>query len=145
HFRAGAKVYCFPPLWGDGYRKIKVVGHQRMSNKLVTMVIDSKWIVNRRAELVYSPSIIRRFEGRWDGAVKSRMLAERLAASDGAFESERDTNNNGRVMIIAAIAGGVIGLIVNGLIGLIWGAALGALGGYCVFFLIRAFSGKLLE
>ena len=23
HFRAGAKLYCFPPLWGDGYEKIK--------------------------------------------------------------------------------------------------------------------------
>src|SRR5262245_38326795 len=117
HFRAGAKVYCFPPLWGDGYRKIKVIGHHRKSNKLVTMVIDSKWIVNRRAELVYSPAIIRRFEGRWDGADRSRSLAERLAGSGGDFQSDRNTNSNRSVMMIAAIAGGVIGFTINGIVG----------------------------
>src|SRR5262245_49222531 len=87
HFRANAKVYCLPPLWEDGYRKIKVIGHHRKSNKLVTMVINSKWITNCRAELVYSPSIIRRFEGRWDGTVRSRMIAEELAGTDFAYRA----------------------------------------------------------
>jgi hypothetical protein len=25
HFSPNTKVYCFPPLWGDGYENIRVV------------------------------------------------------------------------------------------------------------------------
>jgi hypothetical protein len=80
HFAPGTRVYCFPPLWGDGYEQIKVVGRHRGSSRLVTMVIPSKWVVNRRAKLVYSPAVIRRLEGHWDGSAYSRHLAEQLAA-----------------------------------------------------------------
>ena len=145
HFRAGAKVYCFPPLWGDGYRKVKVIGHHRKSNKLVTMVIDSRWIVNRRAELVYSPSVIRRFEGRWDGTVKSRMIAERLAGSDIAYRSNRDTYIISIGTIIAMIAGAIYGFKVSGVIGLLVGGALGGIGGFCASLFITVIRDKLRE
>lgn len=81
HFSPGAKVYCFPPLWGDGYDQIKVIGYHKgtRGRKLVTMIISSSWVENRRAELVYSPAIIRRFEGAWDGSADSKKLATTLA------------------------------------------------------------------
>lgn len=60
HFKPGAKVYCLPPQWGDGYENIKVVGRHRISKRLVTMVIRSEWVTNWRAKVVYSPSIVRR-------------------------------------------------------------------------------------
>lgn len=81
HFSPGTKVYCFPPLWGDGYENIKVIGYHKGSRgkQLAVMVIKSAWIERRRAELVYKPSIISRFEGAWDGSNQSKRLAMGLA------------------------------------------------------------------
>lgn len=133
HFRSGAKVYCFPPLWGDGYKKVKVIGHHRKSNQLVTMVILSKWIENRRAELVYSPAIIRRFGGRWDGSMRSRMLAEELAGSDFVSRRKRAFFLNSLAVIIAMLVGGVAGFLMGGVGGMI----LGGIFGLTVALLVR--------
>jgi len=81
HFRPGAKVYCYPPLWGDGYEKVKVIGHHRGSNKLVTMVMPSKRLENWRVKMVYSPSIIERMRDHWDGSRESENLAVKLVES----------------------------------------------------------------
>src|SRR5262245_28275215 len=145
HFRAGAKIYCFPPLWGDGYRKIKVVGHHRMSNKLVTMVIDSKWIINRRAELVYSPSVIRRFDGRWDGTVRSRMIAETLAGTDYARRANRNIYVISIATIIAVIAGAIYGFKEGALLGTLLGGLLGGIFGFAATFLVTIISEMLFE
>jgi len=51
----------------------------------VVMVIKSAWVENRRAELVYSPSIISRFDGAWDGSSKSHRLAMALAGEGFGF------------------------------------------------------------
>lgn len=134
HFRPGAKVYCFPPLWGDGYKKVKVIGHHRKSNQLVTMVILSKWIENRRAELVYSPSIIRRFGGRWDGSMRSRMLAEDLAGSDFVYRRKRSIALTIVALMLAMLVGGVLGFYFGG----VGGQILGSIGGVIVALLVRA-------
>jgi hypothetical protein len=42
HFSSGTKVYCVPPLWGDGYENIKVIGRHRNSTRMVAMIIPSK-------------------------------------------------------------------------------------------------------
>lgn len=80
HFAPGAKVYCFPPLWGDGYESIKVVGRHRKTHRYVTMVIESRYLENWRAELAYSPHVIRQFGGEWDGSKRSQGQAEQLAS-----------------------------------------------------------------
>lgn len=87
HFSPGTKVYCFPPLWGDGYERIKVIGYHKgtRGRQLVVMVIRSAWVENRRAELVYKPSIISRFDGVWDGSLKSKRLAMSLAGEGFRF------------------------------------------------------------
>lgn len=76
HFPPGAKVYCFPTLWGDGYENVKVVGRHRGSHQYVTMIVRSEHLTNWRAKLVYSPEVIRRLEGRWDASAKSKEEAE---------------------------------------------------------------------
>ncbi len=76
HFAPGAKVHCFPQLWGDGYEQIKVVGRHRGSHKFVTMIIHSEWLENWRVKMIYSPEVIRRFEGKWDASDKSKERAE---------------------------------------------------------------------
>jgi hypothetical protein len=58
HFSSGTKVYCFPPLWGDGYENIKVIGRHRNSTRMVTMIIPSKHVTNWRVKTVYHPFII---------------------------------------------------------------------------------------
>jgi hypothetical protein len=86
HFQPGAKVYCFPPLWGDGYQNVKVVGRHRGSHRYVTMVIDSQYLTNWRVELVYGPYVTREMKGYWDGTRKSRKLTvrqNRLCSSPG--------------------------------------------------------------
>jgi len=78
HFSPGTKVYCFPPLWGDGYEKIKVIGRHRGSKRFVTMVMPSKWLTNWRVKLVYSPQIVSQMKEHWDGKDESKEQAELL-------------------------------------------------------------------
>jgi hypothetical protein len=58
-FSPGTKVYCFPPQWGDGYEKIKVIGRPRKTTRFITVVTESKYITNWRLQAVYSPHIIK--------------------------------------------------------------------------------------
>jgi len=73
HFAAGTKVWCLPGQWGDGYEKIVVIGRHRGSRRLVRMVIPAKRVTNCRAQVVYSPAVLRlltkpRPEGLGSGA-----------------------------------------------------------------------------
>ena len=60
HFPPGTKVYCCPPLWGDGYENIQVVGRRRGSHRYVSLVMPSRHITNWRAAVVYSPAVLHR-------------------------------------------------------------------------------------
>ena len=59
HFSSGTKVYCYPPIWGDGFANIKVIGKHRKSSKLITIVLPSKYVTNWRLQKVYNPFVIR--------------------------------------------------------------------------------------
>jgi hypothetical protein len=78
HFSPGTKVYCFPPLWGDGYEKIQVIGRPRQSSRFIKVIIKSKLVRNWRMQKVYSSHI--RLEmlanGGWDGTEESRKRIE---------------------------------------------------------------------
>ena len=80
HFTAGAKVYCYPPLWGDGYEHIKVIARHRGSKRYVEMIVAAKTLTNCRAKLVYSPYLLDHLSGCWDESSKSQKKAEELAA-----------------------------------------------------------------
>jgi hypothetical protein len=58
-FASGTKVSCFPPLWGDGYERVKVVGRHRRTHRYITTTVRSAWLMNWRVKLVYSPHVIR--------------------------------------------------------------------------------------
>lgn len=87
HFAPGTKLYCFPPLWGDGYTDIKVVGRHRGSRRYVTMVVRSAWLRSWRAQLVYSPTLIDLLSEQWNGSEDARKRAEDLA--EGMNERQR--------------------------------------------------------
>ncbi|MCC7206446.1 MAG: ankyrin repeat domain-containing protein [Anaerolineae bacterium] len=76
HFSPNTKVYCFPPQWGDGYEKIKVLGRHRGSHRLVTMVIHEKRLVNWRVQRVFHPFVVQHMGG-W----RSKETAELMVAS----------------------------------------------------------------
>ena len=76
HFAPGAKVYFYPPLWGDGYSKMQMIGRHRVTHRFVIMVIESRWLIRWRAERVYSPRIIREMESFWDEKEESKKWAE---------------------------------------------------------------------
>lgn len=82
-FRPGAKVYCFPPLWSDGYISIKVIGKPRKSKKMITVVIPSKHITNWRKQKVYNQFIIDRMiqNNGWSFDVNSESNLDNLLNS----------------------------------------------------------------
>ncbi len=79
HFRAGTKVYCLPPQWGDAFEDIMVFGRHRSNRHYVEMAIPSWRLTNWRTELVYSPTIMRKLEHYWDGTMASKLAAQELA------------------------------------------------------------------
>ena len=83
HFRPGAKLYCFPPLWGDGYEKIKVIGLPRKSKKKITVVIKSDLVTNWRKQKVYDQYIIDAMieNGGWDFSAGSHKRLDILLHS----------------------------------------------------------------
>jgi hypothetical protein len=58
-FSPGTRVYCFPAQWGDGYDSAVAVGLSQRSRRLITVVIQTKFITNWRAKQVFKPSVLR--------------------------------------------------------------------------------------
>jgi len=83
HFRPGAKLYCFPPLWGDGYEDIKVIGLPRKSKKKITVVMKSNLVTNWRKQKVFDQFIIDTMivNGGWDHSVDSHKRLDILLNS----------------------------------------------------------------
>lgn len=79
HFSAGTKVYCYPPLWGDGYENVKVIGHHRGSRQYAEMIVPARSLSNCRAKLVYTPFLLDHLSGHWDETKESKKRAEELA------------------------------------------------------------------
>ncbi len=72
HFKPGAKVYVVSFYLG-GSETLVVVGRHRGSHRYVTMALPTECLANPRAELVYSPHIIREiiaFRNTHDGKRK---------------------------------------------------------------------------
>ncbi len=89
HFPPGAKVYCYPPLWGDGYENIQVIGRHRGSHRYVKMVIRSAWLTNWRVDLAYSPHLIRHLWPMWSGIERSKTQSLEIV-EDMRIRSQRE-------------------------------------------------------
>ncbi|HLP95053.1 MAG TPA: hypothetical protein VK168_13510 [Saprospiraceae bacterium] len=59
HFSPGAKIYCMPVMWGDGYENIQVIGLHRKSKKYICIVMPSRHITGWRLQKVYKPYILQ--------------------------------------------------------------------------------------
>lgn len=89
HFAPGAKVYCLPAQWGDGYEKIVVVGRHRATHCYVRIVLPAKRLTNWRTDLVYSPHVIAELAGEWDGTGASKRLVESIVQLGKQREATR--------------------------------------------------------
>lgn len=81
HFAAGAKLWCLPVSWGDGYERVRVVGRHRGSKLHVLMVVPSARLTNWRAKVAYHPEVVRLLEqhGRWPDQAACEAAARVLA------------------------------------------------------------------
>lgn len=66
HFAPGAKLYVFPSLWGDGGKRVKVLGHHRGDPRRFTeIIVNTKHLENWRCRRVYHIHIIRAMSYPW--------------------------------------------------------------------------------
>ncbi len=105
HFASGTKVYCFRPLWGDGYEKILVVGLSRRSRRYIAVVVSWRALTNWRAKLVYSPAVQRRMlrlvqEHWWDRTLTDAQLRDHAARmiGDGSETMKGEIERTAAVM-----------------------------------------------
>ncbi|MBI5929714.1 MAG: hypothetical protein HY862_10420 [Chloroflexi bacterium] len=103
-FYAGAKVYCFPVLWGDGYERITVIGRHRSTHRYIKMIVHWKKLTNWRAELVYSPYVVSQIvhpvskEPLLDGTEETKAEVEAYVTSmrlrEEALKSKYTSSDN---------------------------------------------------
>jgi len=93
HFRPGAKLYvhCNVGYSGSGWQ-IEVVGHHRASHRHVTMIVSTSWLVDWRAELVYSPRVIVELWPMWDHTHESKARAEQWAQDANAASTPSESS-----------------------------------------------------
>ena len=101
HFGPGTRVYIYPVQWGDGWKRMVVVGKERGTHRLIRKIMASDMLDNFRLKKVYSPTIIswmcgKRMElirnrgnayhdvlpyGGWDASDYSRSTIEEMVDS----------------------------------------------------------------
>ncbi len=83
HFSPGTKVYCFPPMWGDGYEKIYVIGRPRQSSRFIKVIIKRDLVTNWRIQQVFKPHIKQEMikNNGWDDTEESKERALTLLNS----------------------------------------------------------------
>ncbi|AMV38649.1 hypothetical protein [Planctomyces sp. SH-PL62] len=59
-FAPGAKVYCLP----FEYDRLFAFGRHRKSGRFIGSIVPARLVVERRAQLVYHPEVLRRIEER---------------------------------------------------------------------------------
>jgi len=87
-FSRDTAVYCFPPEWGDGGRRLRVIGHEIQTGHFIKSIVATKRLTDWRVRLISEPRIVAAMEGRWDGSIESRSRASDLAA---AFEARNQS------------------------------------------------------
>ena len=76
HFAPGAKVFIYEFFGGC----VTVIGRHRKSRRFIRLTMPAKHLANWRAELVYSPYVIKQV-GRPPHYENARLRAEEIAAS----------------------------------------------------------------
>lgn len=95
-FAPGAKVYCAPSQWGDGYEQIVVIGHPRNGKQLIQIVMPSDRIENFRAQKVYKPTVLSLMkQARWKWWYNSDSDYETITSLARQINEYNETHKNG--------------------------------------------------
>ena len=92
-FSGGTKVYCFPPLWGDGYENIQIIGRPRRRRNLITIVSRKDFVTNWRLKKVYDGFVITEMLTKfgWDNTDDSMYrIQEMVRWLSGSGNKEQD-------------------------------------------------------
>lgn len=100
HFSPGTKVYCFPPMWGDGYERIYVIGRPRQSARFIKVIIKSNLVTNWRLQKVFKPHIKQEMikTNGWDETEESKERALTLLNSILKNKAGEEQHRNGNSM-----------------------------------------------
>lgn len=79
-FEPGTQVYCFPPNIGGAYESVKVIGREKRSGKLSSVLVAARDLTSWRAEPVRDREVIREISPPWDASSISRGVAKGVAA-----------------------------------------------------------------
>ncbi|NOS91899.1 MAG: hypothetical protein HOP30_08250 [Cyclobacteriaceae bacterium] len=95
-FKKGTKVYLYPPLWGDGYQAIKVIGKDKETNKFIEIIVSEKKLNNFKVVKVSKPDIISRFSNHWnnnpDNVQQMLKMADEMNKRTDLRNSEKSMN-----------------------------------------------------
>ena len=90
HFAAGAKLYVRQIVGQHTPPQLEVIGRHRASHRYVTMIVSANWLINWRAELIYSPRVILDLWPQWNGSPASKKAAEKWARSFSELNTARE-------------------------------------------------------
>lgn len=79
-FEPGSQVYCFPPNISGAYESVKVIGRDKRSGKLASMLVAARDLTSWRAEPVRDREVIREISPPWDASGISRGVAKGVSA-----------------------------------------------------------------
>jgi hypothetical protein len=79
-FEPGTQVYCFPPNISGAYESVKVIGPDKRSGKLSTVLVAARDLTSWRADAVRNREVIREISPPWDASSISRGVAKGVAA-----------------------------------------------------------------
>lgn len=57
-FRAGALLWVHAAHWGDGFERVRVVGHHRKSKRLISIIVEAARLTNWRTKGAYDPRLV---------------------------------------------------------------------------------------
>jgi hypothetical protein len=96
-FNAGQKVYLWDVFWGMGGEDLTVIGRYRGKYGYITSSLRTAYLTDFRAELIYSPTIIRRiiygYTDRRSKFNSPEYIAKSWKPLDGSEEFTRRHNN----------------------------------------------------
>ena len=98
-FNANQKVYLVDVFWGMGGETSTVIERYRGKYKFITLSIQTHFLMHFRAEMVYSPTIIRLFYGGWDPKTMTPEVIEKYwLPLDGSEVSHKHAQSAAETM-----------------------------------------------
>jgi len=100
HFSGGTKVFFRDAHWGMGAETIDVVGRHRGSARLIAINIQRRKVHNWRTKVIYSPAVLRHFEGRFRTFSRQQLdeMALRWNADRWGYVFHRSAIERNRVV-----------------------------------------------